>query len=86
MGYEYEERTISMNEELIALAATTLRVSEETAKKYNKPVPEINGWYFWNPVRGGFSVLINANGEKLAASSAVTYRKLLDAFISGKRN
>lgn len=75
-----------MNESIIAIAATTLKVSEETAKKYNKPVPEIDGWYFWNPVRGGFSVLINKDGEKLAASSAVSYQKHLDAFVSGKRN
>ena len=75
-----------MDEKIIKLAANTLKVDEETAKKYNKPVPEINGWYFWNPVRGGFSVLINNHGERLAAASVVTFQKHLDAFVSGKRN
>lgn len=75
-----------MDEKIIQLAAEIMKTTAETAATYNKPVPEIDGWYFWNPVRGGVSVLIDKNGEKLAASSAVTFQKHLEAFQAGRRN
>ena len=41
---------------------------------------------FGFPVRGGTSVIIDLNYEKLEASSAVSYDRLLRMFLSGKRN
>ena len=56
------------------------------AKTHYKEIPEINAYYFWNPVKGGISVIINDACEKLGAISTVNYEKLLEAFKSGKRN
>lgn len=75
-----------VEKEIISLAAKTLGVSYKDAEKYNKPVPQINGWHFWNPVRGGLSVLINRNGEKLVTSSPLNFDKRVEMFLSGKRN
>lgn len=75
-----------MNDKIINCVAEVLRISPETAIEHYKPVSEIDGWYFWNPERGGFSMFINKDGEKLAATSGTTYDKHLQAFLSGRRN
>ncbi len=75
-----------MERRIIELAASAIHVTPNEAAKHFKEVPEINGWYFWSPERGGLSVLINSNGEKLAATSAVLFDKHLKAFCAGKRN
>ena len=60
--------------------------TEEETQKYCKEVPEIDGYYFWNPVRGGLSVIINHRGERLIATSSVSFNEHLKAFKEGKRN
>ncbi len=75
-----------MEEKLFEIAAEAMRTPLETAKTHFKEVPEIEGYYFWNPVRGGIAVLVSKNGEKLAATSSVSFQRHLEAFISGKRN
>lgn len=75
-----------MDNKIIEIAAMSMKTTFEEAAKHNKPIPDINAFYFWNPVRGGISVIVSENGEKLAASSAVSFQKHLDAFVAGKRN
>lgn len=75
-----------MNQEIIAIAAQVMKVSVEEAEKHYKEVPEIDGYYFWNPVRGGIAVMINSKGEKLGATSSVRFEKHLQAFLDGRRN
>lgn len=73
-------------DKLIEIATKILNIPPETAKKYSKTVPEIDGMFFWNPVRGGLQVLIGATGEKLAANSSLSFEQILTAFQKGKRN
>lgn len=47
---------------------------------------EIDGYYFWNSTRGGLSVIINHQGERLCATSSISFKEHLKAFIDGKRN
>ena len=75
-----------MNKEILSIAAKVLKVSEEEAEKNCKPVPEIDGYYFWNPIRGGTALLINSRGEKLGATSSVRFESHLQAFLDGRRN
>ena len=75
-----------MDKQIVEIAATAIHVSTEVAEKHSKQVPQIEGWYFWNPARGGLSVLVNKAGEKLSATSAISFEKHLSAFCSGKRN
>ncbi|MCD7733204.1 MAG: hypothetical protein LUH56_07175 [Oscillospiraceae bacterium] len=73
-------------DKLIEIAAGILNISPENANKYSQAVPEIDGMFFWNPVRGGLQVLIGATGEKLAANSSLSFEQILTAFQKGKRN
>ena len=75
-----------MDKKLIEIAALVMKISCEEAEKHYKEVPEIDAYYFWNPVRGGISVIINKNGEKLGATSSVSFEKHVKAFQAGKRN
>ena len=68
------------------IAMRVLGIDENTARNNNKVVPEIDGFYFWQPGRGGASLLVSGEGETLAATSAVSFDKHLEAFLSGKRN
>lgn len=75
-----------MNNKIIEDIAKKLHMSIEDVKKYSKEVPEIDGYYFWKPVRGGISVMVNKDEEKLYATSSVSFEKHLKAFMEGKRN
>lgn len=75
-----------MNIKIIELAANVMKVSVDEAAKHNKSLPDIDAFYFWNPVRGGISVIVNSSGEKLGAGSSVSFEKHLKAFLEGKRN
>lgn len=71
---------------IIEIAAKAMKVSIEDAQKHNKKIPDIDAYYFWNPIRGGIAVIVASNGEKLSATSTISYEKHLAAFIDGKRN
>lgn len=75
-----------MEQKIIEIAADVLKMTEEEVLAHVKPVPELEAFYFWKPTRGGASVIIKSNGEKLAASSVVGFEKLKEAFIDGRRN
>ena len=75
-----------MNKEILKNAAELLKIPEETAAAHCKAIPEHHAFYFWNPLRGGNSVIITENGEKLTATSAVSFEKHLNAFLAGRRN
>ena len=57
----------------------------EEELKY-KEVPEVNGWYFWSPVRGGGALIINNKGERLFAASCVNFSRHLEEFKQGRRS
>lgn len=43
-------------------------------------------YYFWNLSCDGIAVIVSENGEKLGATSSVSYERHVEAFASGKRN
>jgi hypothetical protein len=75
-----------MKQELFEIAAKAMHVTVEEAQQHWKEIPEHDSYYLWNPVRGGISVIINNNGEKLAATSSVSFERHLKAFLEGRRN
>lgn len=75
-----------MNKNIIKMASEILNIALDEAEKNYKEISEINAYYFWNPTRGGISIIINESGEKLGATSGVSYEKHLQAFRDGKRN
>ena len=75
-----------MDDRIIEIAATTIKVSKEDVIKHCQEIPEINGFYFWDEKRGGLSVIVGADGSRLGATSAVSYEMHLAAYKAGKRN
>ena len=74
------------SESVIKVAMDGLGISEEDALTYSKPVPEISGWYFWSPTRGGKAMLVDSTGETLTAPSSISFDKHVAEFKAGKRN
>lgn len=64
----------------------TINTEEQISTIRYKEVPEINGYYLWEPVRGGVSAIVNRNGEKLYAGSAISFEEHLKAFKEGRRS
>lgn len=75
-----------MDSKIIKIVSDILKLSEEEVQKYCKEVLEIDGYYFWNPVRGGLSVIINHRGERLCATSSISFEEHLKAFKEGRRD
>jgi len=75
-----------MDNKIIEDIAKKFNMSVEDVKKHSKEVPEIDGYYFWQPVRGGISVLVNKNGEKLYATSSLSFEKHLKYFMDGRQS
>ena len=75
-----------MNKKIVKIAADTMKVPVEVAKENYKEIPEHEAYYFWNPIRGGIAVIVGKSGERLGATSGLSYEKHLQAYIDGKRN
>ena len=75
-----------MEKEILETAAMAIGLTPEEAALHYREVPEIDGYYFWEPGRGGVALLINRNGETLGATSSVSFEKHLQAFLAGRRN
>ena len=84
--YDKVKEIYGKDGKIIKIVSNELNLTEEEVQKYCKEVPEVNGYYFWNPVRGGISIIINKDGEKLSATSSIGFEEHLKAFIDGKRN
>ena len=76
----------TMNDETIQMAAEVLGLDVEEVEAHSKEVPEIDGFYIWNPIRGGRSMLVSDDGERLVAGSAVSFKRHLADFLAGMRN
>ena len=75
-----------MRKEILESAQDILQLPEEEIKKNCKEIPELNAYYFWNAGRGGKSMIINEQGERLIAGSSLGFDALLAAFKAGRRN
>lgn len=75
-----------MEDKILEIAENTIKLSREELLAHYKELPEIDGYYFWDPKRGGLSVIVGKDGSRLGATSAVSFQKHLEAYISGRRN
>ena len=75
-----------MNKEIIEIAAKVVKLPEDEVVKHYRELPEINAYYFYNPIRGGIGVIVDENLEKLGATSRVSFERHLQAFKDGRRN
>lgn len=75
-----------MEKNIIESVKEVLGLSNDEIEKNVKELPEINAFYFWSSERGGNAIIINAEGERLIAGSAVRFEDHVKAFEAGRRN
>ena len=75
-----------MNKEVLDVVTGIFQVTPEEAQKHSKPLDDLDATYFWQTARGGKAMIIKSNGEKLIASSAVSFEDHKKAFLDGRRN
>ena len=66
--------------------AQLLNLSIDELENNSKKIEDCDAVYYWNPAKGGVSVIVASNGEYLGATSSVSFEKLLEEFKAGKRN
>ena len=71
--------------EIIDYVCELLKISKDEAIENNKKIEE-NLTYYWNPNRGGASVIVDNEGNYLAAVSSVNFERLLEEFKKGEKN
>ena len=71
--------------EIIDYVCELLKLSKEEALNNSKKVNE-NLTYYWNPIRGGISLIVDDEGNYLAATSIVNFDVLLNKFKAGDKN
>lgn len=75
-----------MDIKLAEIAAKSLHITIDQALENHKKIDDLDAYYFWQPMRGGASIIIDSNFEKLGATSSVSFERHLKAFLGGKRN
>lgn len=75
-----------MDESLVNMASEVLGIGADEVKAHCKPMPEIGGYYVWNPARGGRAMLLSEGGDRLVATSAVSFSRHLADYRAGRRN
>lgn len=66
--------------------AKLLNLSIEEVKNNHKKLDDCDATYYWNPIRGGLSIIVASNGEYLCATSSISFERLLEEFKTGRRN
>lgn len=71
-----------MDEMYLKIAEEVTKQTREECLEHCKELSEIDAFYFWNPSRGGLSVIVDSEYRKLAATSAVTLEEHIEEFRS----
>ena len=71
--------------ELLDYISEILNMQKEDVLKNSKKIDD-NLTYYWNPIRGGRSILVDSDGNYLVASSAIGFSEHLDEFKKGDKN
>lgn len=75
-----------MKKSIAASVQEVLGLTDAEMENNFRELPEINACYFWSSKRGGNAIIINEDGERLVAGSAVRFEDHVNAFKAGKRN
>ena len=75
-----------MEDRILEIAMNTINVPKNEILNHYKELQEIDAYYFWNPVKGGLSVIVGKDETKLSATSAANFERHIQAYKSGKRN
>jgi hypothetical protein len=67
------------------LVSRLLRCPVEDALRYSREVPEIDAFFYWQPVRGGAQLLVARDGSVMFGISALPMAEMINLFKSGER-
>lgn len=81
----YENSDISKIDGNLEKVSELLKLTKEETIRNSKKIDEITT-YYWNPNKGGVSVIVGENGNYLAAASSISFEKLLEEFQKGGKN
>lgn len=70
---------------IIEYVSEVLKISVEEVEKNCKVIDE-NLTYYWSNERGGISLIVDKEGNYLAATSSVSFERLLEEFKKGDKN
>ena len=71
--------------EIIDYVSKLLELTKEETENNKKNIDD-NLTYYWNPSRGGLSVIVDIDGNFLAATSSISFEELLKEFKKGDKN
>lgn len=68
------------------IASRYLRVPYDLLLANSMDVPEIDAFYYWQPVRGGGQMLVGRDGSVLFAVSALSREDMIPLWKEGRRS
>jgi hypothetical protein len=77
--------TLENREQGAELAARLLRYPVEEALAHSTDLPDLDAWYFWQPVRGGGQIIVARDGSVMFGVSSLTLEDMVGYFSSGMR-
>lgn len=83
---EYYDLPIPEQEKNLEKLSQLLDMPTANVHLNSKRVSEVNATYYYNPTRGGKSIIVSDDGSYLATGSATSFEKLLEEFNNGRRN
>jgi len=67
------------------LAARLLEYPVEVALANCREIPEVNAFFYWQPVRGGSRIFVARDGTVMWAISSLSMEEMTALFASGRR-
>ncbi|WP_449386028.1 hypothetical protein [Cellulomonas soli] len=67
------------------IAARLLRCPVTEIRVTSKYLPEIDAFYYWQPIRGGGKLLVARDGSVLFGNSSITVADMIEPFRNGRR-
>lgn len=77
--------TIDDPQQALALAARLLRIDQSAPPLQARDLPEIDGFFVWQKMRGGIQLLVARDGEVMFGLSAYDLDELVERFRAGER-
>lgn len=67
------------------LASRLLRIPLEVALENSTDLTEVDGFFYWEPVRGGGQIIVGRDESVLFGISALSVQQMVEAFAAGRR-
>ena len=67
------------------LASTLLRLPVDQVLAYSREIPDIDAFFYWQPVRGGAQLIVGRDGTVLFGVSALNLDEMVVRFAAGHR-